>query len=88
MSRQISRNASEIINLFTTAVQEQQLENDKKELVKFKDAIEKKHKKFLGEKYKEKETLSKNIQNAEKFKSMEDHRIDLDKFAEMYETNR
>lgn len=53
MSRSISRNASEIINMFTTAMQEQQLESDKHEFNKFKEEINKKHKKYLGDKYKE-----------------------------------
>jgi hypothetical protein len=45
------------------------------------------HKKYLGDKYKVEETLSKNIQNAEKFKSMEDHKMPLEKFIEMHGTD-
>lgn len=87
MNRNISRNASEIINMFTTAMQEQQLESDKHEFNKLKEEINKKHKKYLGDKYKEEESLSKNIQNAEKFKNMEEHRLPLEEFAKMFETD-
>lgn len=88
MQRNISRNASEIISLFTTANQELQLESDKKDLKKFKDTIEKKHKKILGEGYKAEVSLNQNIQNAERFKNMEDHRITVEEFEVKHGTNK
>lgn len=76
----MSKTSSQLITAFTQAKQEMQLDADKHKLIGFQKFIQERRERLKIGKPQE-ATFEKALSQAEKFKTMDDHRIDLKEFC-------
>ena len=68
-----------LIQAYTETKHQMELSNDRKKMADFHEVIKKRRIQVRGE-TKEQQTFNQSIQLAEKFKSMEDHKIPIEEF--------
>lgn len=81
-----SKTSSQLITAFTEVNQSMQLEKDKKEYAEFEEVLKTRARKVKKD-TEEEQTFNQAIQLAEKFKSMDDHKISLEAFVDKHKTN-
>jgi len=86
-----SRTNSQLIQAFTLARQELELEEDKKRLATLQNIITKRKEerdpKFDKGRKKQEKSLNNSIKGSEKYKSMEEHKIELDELFKKLDVN-
>lgn len=86
----MSKSNSELISWFQRFKQNLQLEEDKVKLKAFTEKISKRRERLIKKfdiQEVDKKSMGKSIEDAEKFKKIDDHRIPLEDFAKRYGTD-
>lgn len=82
-----SKTSSQLITAFTETRHNLELGEDKKRLHEFNEVLKKRRVQVTGEKKTEGPDFNQAIQLAEKFKTMDDHKISFSEFEERFKTN-
>ena len=81
------RTSSQLITAFTETKHNLELGEDRRRISDFHDVLKKRRVQVMGEKPKEGPDFNQSIQLAEKFKTMDDHKISLDEFCVRFKTD-
>lgn len=82
-----SKTSSQLITAFTETKHNLELSEDRKRLSEFHDILKKRRVVVMGDTKAEGPDFNQSIQLAEKFKSMDDHKISFQEFETRYKTN-
>ena len=82
-----SKTSSQLITAFTETKHNMDLNAQKKRFVEFQQVLKSRAKKLKGSNAQDQPDFNQSIQLAEKFKSMDDHIINLQEFAIRFKTN-